>query len=278
MPARNNLFYSHKVLPRESTASPAWPDSGKTENHYIGSKIETSLFMGKKPQMITQIYSIQTVEEALDCVDAGADRIGVAIDTGMNLPAQVSEEKCKQIFEAVGNKVVKVLIVVTRSGEEVYGPLSRLCPEIIHICGNEYFATPEFVKKAKELCPDVQVLQAIPMTGPEAVQQAVYYADFCDMLILDSVDPKIAGIGAAGITHDWALDAEIIKKVACPVILAGGLGPENVAEAIKMVRPYGVDSFTKTSDKLPDGSSRKNPEKVRLFIKNAKEAAAELGL
>lgn len=228
--------------------------------------------------MITQIYSIQTAEEALDCVAAGADRIGIAIDTGVSLPAQVSEEECKLIFEAVGSKAVKVLIVVTRSAEEVYGPLSRLRPDIIHICGNEYFATPEFVKKAKEIYPSVKVLQAIPMTGPEAVEMAIHYAEYCDILILDSVDPKIAGIGAAGITHDWALDAEIVKKVACPVILAGGLGPENVAEAIKQVRPFGVDSFTKTSDKFPDGSSRKNPEKVRLFIKNAKEAAAGLGL
>ncbi len=228
--------------------------------------------------MITQIYSIQSAEEALECVNAGADRIGVAIDTGVSLPAQVSEETCQQIFAAVGNKADRVLIAVTRSGEEVYGPLTRLQPEIIHICGNEYFATPEFVQKAKELCPGVKVLQAIAMTGPDAVDQAVYFAGFCDMLILDSVNPKIAGIGAAGITHDWALDAEIVKRVSCPVILAGGLGPENVAEAIRVVRPHGVDSFTKTSDKLPDGSSRKNPEKVRLFVLNAKAAAAELGL
>lgn len=228
--------------------------------------------------MITQIYSIQTADEALDCITAGADRIGVGIDTGVSLPAQVSEEVCKDIFTAIGNKAVRVLIAVTRSGEEVYGALSRLRPEIIHICGNEYFATPEFVKKAKELCPGVKVLQAIAVTGPEAVDRAVYFAEFCDMLILDSVDPNIAGIGAAGITHDWALDAEIVKKVACPVILAGGLGPENVAEAIRVVKPFGVDSFTKTSDKLPDGSSRKNPAKVRLFIQNAKAAAAELGI
>ena len=228
--------------------------------------------------MITQIYSIQTVEEALACVEAGADRIGVAIDTGVSLPAQVSEEQCCQIFKAVGNRAVKVLIVVTRSGEEVYAPLARIRPDVIHICGNEYFATPEFVKKAKEICPGVEVLQAIPMTGPEAVDQAVYYAGFCDMLILDSVDPKIAGIGAAGITHDWSWDAEIVKKVDRRVILAGGLGPENVAQAIEAVRPWGVDSFTKTSDKFADGSSHKNPEKVRLFVKNAKEAAARLGL
>lgn len=228
--------------------------------------------------MITQIYSIQTVAEALACIEAGADRIGVAVDTGMNLPAQVSIEKCQEIFDAVGDKVVKVLIAVTKTGDEVFGLLSFLRPQVIHICGNEFFSTPEFVSKAKELCPGVDVLQAIPMTGPESIDQALHFAKFCDMLILDSVDPKIAGIGAAGITHDWALDAEIVRKVSCRVILAGGLGPDNVAEAIITVRPWGVDSFTKTSDRLADGSTRKNPEKVRLFVKNARAAASDLGL
>lgn len=228
--------------------------------------------------MITQIYSIQTVEEALACIEAGADRIGVAIDTGMSLPAQVSEKKCLDIFNSIGNKAAKVLIVVTETDEAIYGPLSRLHPDVIHICGNDYFATPEFVGKAKELCPGVEVLQAIPMTGPEAIEQALYYAEFCDILILDSVDPKIAGIGAAGITHDWTWDAEIVRRAHCRVILAGGLGPDNVAEAIRVVRPWGVDSFTKTSDRLPDGRTKKNPEKVRLFIQNAKAAAEELGL
>jgi phosphoribosylanthranilate isomerase len=227
--------------------------------------------------MITQIYSIQTVAEALACVEAGVDRIGVAVDTGMSLPAQVSEAKCQEIFAAIGQKATKVLIVITKTGEEVYGPLARLHPDVIHICGNDFFATPEFVAKAKELCPGLEVLQAIPMTGPEAVDQALHFAEFCDLIILDSVDPNIAGIGAAGITHDWSLDAEIVRRAHCRVILAGGLGPDNVAEAIRIVRPWGVDSFTRTSDKLPDGNSRKNPEKIRLFVKNAQAAAAELG-
>lgn len=226
--------------------------------------------------MITQIYSIQNEEEALLCANVGADRIGVAIDTGMSLPAQVSEENCKKIFNAVDGLVTKVLIVVTKTGEEIYGPLERLKPDVIHICGNEFFATPEFVSKAKDICPGVEVMQAVAMTGPEAIDDALRFAQFCDIIILDSVDPKIAGIGAAGITHDWSLSAEIVKKVPCRVILAGGLSPDNVYDAIKTVRPWGVDSFTKTSVKLSNGESRKDSEKVRLFVANAKRAAEEL--
>lgn len=222
--------------------------------------------------MITQIYSIQTVEEALDCIEAGADYIGLAIDTGVNLPNQVSLEKAKEIYDAIGDKAKKVLICVTKSDEPLYEPIRYLKPDVIHLCGYDYYATEEFVRKVKQLQPGIEVLQAIGVEDESAIQQAVYYSNFCDTLILDSVDRNINGIGAAGFTNDWDIDAEIVKQARCKVILAGGLSPDNVREAILKVKPWGVDSFTRTSDILPDGTSRKNKEKVKAFIDNAKEA------
>ena len=224
--------------------------------------------------MITQIYSIQTVEEAIDCIEAGADYVGLAIDTGVNLPNQVSLEKAKEIFDAIGDKAKKVLIVVTRSDEPLYEPIDYLKPDVIHLCGYEYRATKEFVEKIKQLHPGIEVLQAIGVEDESAIEEAIYYSSFCDTIILDSVDRNINGIGAAGFTNDWDIDAEIVRQSKCKVILAGGLSPDNVKEAILKVRPWGVDSFTKTSDILPDGTSRKNKEKVKEFIQNAKEAFA----
>jgi len=231
--------------------------------------------------MITQIYSIQTVQEALDCVAAGADYIGVAAATHMHLPAEVHLEVGLEIFAAIGSQAKKVALTVADSPEPIYRVIEQLKPDVIHVCGNQFYATPEFAQTVRQLHKGLEVLQAIPVTGPEAILQAEHYARFCDTIILDSVDPKIAGIGAAGIVHDWAVSAEIcrrLEKLGCNVILAGGLGPENVAEAIRQVRPWGVDSFTKTSTKLADGSSRKDPALVRLFIERAKETAKELGI
>ena len=226
--------------------------------------------------MITQIYSIQTVQEALDCVDAGADYIGLSIDTGVNLPSQVTLEKAKEIFEAIGDKAKKVLICVTKSDEPLYEPVRFLKPDVIHLCGYDYYATPEFVKKIKEVSPGIKVLQAIGIEDESSIEQAIYYSTFVDTLILDSVDRNINGIGAAGFTNNWDIDAEIVKKAHCKVILAGGLSPDNVHDAIIKVRPWGVDSFTKTSDKLPDGTTRKNKEKVKAFIDNAHKAFKEI--
>lgn len=221
-----------------------------------------------------QIYSIQTVEEALQCVQAGAEAIGVAVATGANLPAEVPEATCAEIFAALEGRAQRVLLVVTQTEEETVEYVRRLQPDILQLCGNRLPATPEFAAQCRAVRPGLRVLQAVGVDGQEAIDRAKYFAGFCDMLILDSIAPGIAGIGAAGRTHDWSIDAEIVRSVPCPVVLAGGLDAENVRTAIEAVRPWGVDSFTRTSDRLPDGGSRKNIEKVRAFVQAAHEAFA----
>lgn len=221
-----------------------------------------------------QIYSIQTVEEALQCVQAGAEAIGVAVATGANLPAEVPEATCAEIFAALEGRAQRVLLVVTQTEEETVEYVRRLQPDILQLCGNRLPATPEFAAQCRAVRPGLRVLQAVGVDGQEAIDRAKYFAGFCDMLILDSIAPGIAGIGAAGRTHDWSIDAEIVRSVPCPVVLAGGLDAKNVRAAIEAVRPWGVDSFTRTSDRLPDGGSRKNIEKVRAFVQAAREAFA----
>lgn len=221
-----------------------------------------------------QIYSIQTVEEALQCVQAGAEAIGVAVATGANLPAEVPEATCAEIFAALEGRAQRVLLVVTQTEEETVEYVRRLQPDILQLCGNLLPATPEFAAQCRAVRPGLRVLQAVGVDGPEAIDRTKYFAGFCDMLILDSIAPGIAGIGAAGRTHDWSIDAEIVRSVPCHVVLAGGLDAENVRAAIEAVRPWGVDSFTRTSDRLPDGGSRKNIEKVRAFVQAAREAFA----
>ena len=65
------------------------------------------------------------------------------------------------------------------------------------------------------------------------------------MLLLDSHRPGDVQIGALGVTHSWEIDRKIIESVHIPVIIAGGLGPDNVVDAIRMARPAGVNSKTK---------------------------------
>ena len=110
---------------------------------------------------------------------------------------------------------------------------------------------------------------AIPVNGTGAVELARRYAPVADFLILDTDVSHINGIGASGETHDWSISRKIVEAVDVPVILAGGLSPENVRDAIKAVGPYGVDSLTHTNLPLEGGGFRKDMDKIQRFVENA---------
>ncbi|MBU6473732.1 MAG: phosphoribosylanthranilate isomerase, partial [Alphaproteobacteria bacterium] len=96
-------------------------------------------------------------------------------------------------------------------------------------------------------------------------------ARLADYLILDSGSTKSPVTGATGQPHDWNISARIVAESPVPVVLAGGLSPENVAEAVRIVRPWAVDSFTRTD--RPGQRGVKDPERVRAFARNARAAA-----
>jgi phosphoribosylanthranilate isomerase len=87
-------------------------------------------------------------------------------------------------------------------------------------------------------------------------------------LLLDTKHPDTGVVGATGHTHDWSISADIVNSLDITVVLAGGLGPENVRDAIAAVRPFGVDSETRTS--LESDRRRKDIAKVEAFISLAR--------
>jgi len=111
-------------------------------------------------------------------------------------------------------------------------------------------------------------MRSIPAVGDESIVVAKSYDGIADMLLLDSHGPGDIQIGALGVIHSWEIDRKIVESVRIPVIIAGGLGPDNVIDAIREVQPTGVDSKTKT-DK-DDGSHMKDLQKVRRFVARAK--------
>ena len=221
--------------------------------------------------MKAQIYSIISVEEGLACIEAGADHIGVLVQQeGWDCPCAASIDTAKAIFDAIGDKAVKVLIPATNEEDLIIDFVLKTGPDVVHLSG-AYKSNPAFVKKLKTVDPNIKIMQAIGVIGKESVDEAHKLAPYADLLLLDTMIPNShGGIGAIGKPHDWSLDKEIVDSVSIPVIIAGGLGPDNVVDAIRTVRPYGVDSLTKTSIKDENGKLLcKDIEKVREFCKLA---------
>lgn len=104
--------------------------------------------------------------------------------------------------------------------------------------------------------PGISLVQVIHVTGEESVDEAKAVAQQVDAILLDSGNQKLAvkELGGTGRTHDWTLSRKIREAVNVPIFLAGGLKPENVADAVRSVEPFGLDlcSGVRTDGKLDE--------------------------
>jgi phosphoribosylanthranilate isomerase len=219
--------------------------------------------------VIVQLYTMQSAEEAIACVDAGADHVGITPPQG--LPGELpSLEAMREIVDAVGDRARVVALTVSMDVAFIEEMVRVVRPAILHLCPLASAVTPAHVRALRARLPGIPVMQAVSVTGPESVEEAQAYAEVADYLILDTQAPDIPGVGASGATHDWSVSRRIVEAVRVPVVLAGGLSPENVADAVRAVRPWGVDSLTHTNRPLDGGGFRKDIERVAAFVAAAK--------
>lgn len=225
--------------------------------------------------MIVQIYTVQSPGEARDVADAGADHVGVTI-SDRGLPGEVDLHRGREIVDSLRGIATSVALTVDTDPLAVRAFVAAVRPDILHLCGDTTRLPPSAVSDLKAWLEDrswgTAVMQAIPIAGPEAVGEARRFARHVDWLILDSVSDHVEGIGAAGTTHDWSISRAIVEESRVPVILAGGLGPDNVADAVAQVRPAGVDSLTRTNRARPGGGFDKDIDAVRRFASEARRA------
>lgn len=215
-----------------------------------------------------QIYTMQSVAEAAAVASLGVDHLGVT-PSDRGLPGEVTLEVAAEICRSVAGVVTSVALTVEPDLVDIERMVRAVRPDLLHLCGPPGAVGPEAVGDLRRALPDVGIMQAVAVTGSEAIDTAKAYETVADFLLLDSVDPEIPGVGAAGTIHDWEVSAAIVSAVQTPVILAGGLSPENVAAAVRLVAPWGVDSLTHTNRPLSHGGFRKDLDQVRRFVEAA---------
>jgi len=124
---------------------------------------------------------------------------------------------------------------------------------------------PAELDAVRDALPYLKIVKAVHVTDVSAIETARRYEPYADALLLDTRTRE--RLGGTGIPHDWNISAKIVADSAIPVILAGGLTPENVRAAIRKVRPYGVDVHTGVKK---DGV--RNPERTLAFAREARNA------
>ena len=217
--------------------------------------------------MLVQIYEISSPEEAIALGGLGVDHIGVLIGEG-EFPRERTIDQARLIFSAIPASSKGVALLLSADVRFIEHVISELKPTILHLGASTDLLTPSTVRELKKQCRSLIVMRSIPVVGEESIAIAKSYDGVADMLLLDSHRAGDRQIGALGITHSWEIDRKIVESVRIPATIAGGLGPDNVIDAIRAVQPAGVDSKTKTD--RDDGSDTKDLQKIRRFVTQAK--------
>ncbi|MBU4202015.1 MAG: phosphoribosylanthranilate isomerase [Candidatus Altiarchaeales archaeon] len=206
--------------------------------------------------MRVKICGITRKEDALLVAGLGADAIGIV--NVRESKRFTSLEKAKEIFHSVPPFVSRVIVIAPANLDEVRR-VEETGADHIQLHGEE---SPEFVKEIRENS-GLKIIKQIPVVDENSIEAARIYSSLVDAILLDT---KVRDtMGGTGKTHDWSISRKIVESVDKPVILAGGLNPDNVAEAIKGIGPYAVDIASGVEAEL----GIKDPEKVRRFIQNA---------
>ena len=192
--------------------------------------------------MRVKICGIRNETELEIAVNAGADAVGFLV--GQRFPSQdfILPEKAARLTALLPPFVTPVLVTHLTDPREILEIVEKTGIITIQLHGG---SLPEQLPPLREYLGSTAKLIAALHVGtlPDEVSPLpAPYEPLADAFLLDSHDPVSGKVGGTGKTHNWQNSARITASVRRPVILAGGLAPDNVAEAVRTVRPYAVDA------------------------------------
>jgi len=201
---------------------------------------------------MVKVCGITNPEDASVAAEAGADAIGLLFAES---PRRVSVERAREISAAIPQGVLKVGVFVDEEPGEVLRIAREAGLDLAQLHGDE---SPEMVAEVRD--GGLRVMKALRVRNAESLAEIESYE--ADLFLLDAYSEKARG--GTGTRFDWGLAKSLVERGN--IVVSGGLGPENVREAIEFFEPYGVDA----SSSLEDAPGKKNHERVRRFVSAAK--------
>jgi phosphoribosylanthranilate isomerase len=210
-----------------------------------------------------QIAGVSSLDEAMFCAQAGVDAVGFTLEVPGGIHDGLTWERAASIIQKLPGRIWKVAITYLKSFEEISHLIDVVRPDAVQFHGGISAQHLSFFRKKYST---IKTIGRVTVLNEDSIALAAGFDSMLwDCIILDSMDPITGRLGATGIPHDWSLSSRIVKNSVLPVILAGGLTPENVVQAIITVMPAGVDAHTGVEDS--DGS--RNLGKIEAFAKAA---------
>lgn len=186
-----------------------------------------------------KICCIGSVEEAKQSIRYGASALGLVSEMS-NGSSLVSEGLIAQVASMIPPGVSSFLLTSKSDTLAIVAQQRRLGVNAIQICDRLQYGTHDDLRQA---LPGIAIIQSISVTAEESIKEALFVAPHVSALVLNASNSSLETkeLGATEQLHNWEISKRIRELVDVPIFLAGGLTPDNVADAIQIVQPFGVD-------------------------------------
>jgi phosphoribosylanthranilate isomerase len=253
-------------------------------------------------KVLIQIYEIQRPDEAADMVELGVDHIGSVLLSNENWKSKSIKDTIDTVHE---HGAQSSLIPLFNNQDTVFRAMDYYRPDMVHFCealvmpkGMESCVyNPDIMKhlinlqvNIREKFPQIKIIRSIPIAPPgfaeriPSLKLAEFFEPVSDFFLTDTFmilgkniheQPVEGFVGITGRICDWNIASSLVANSRIPVILAGGISPENACDGILKVRPAGVDSCTLTNKINNNGTIvrfKKDQEKVKRFVAAVRNA------
>ncbi|MDY6950897.1 MAG: hypothetical protein SWE60_05255 [Thermodesulfobacteriota bacterium] len=241
-----------------------------------------------------QIYEIQDPWEAEAVIALGVDRVGSVVLSAETWKVPAIKEA---IVASKKARVKHSLIPLFETKDALSRVIDYYRPDVVHFCQSltddhgrllSFQGHLKLQMWTRERFPEVEVMRSIPVHTPNGqaalptLEIAKHFEKASDCFLTDTwvrEEPVEGYIGITGQTCDWGVAGALVGSTRIPVILAGGLSPDNVYKGIMATKPFGVDSCTRTNAGDRKGNAirfKKDLEKVKAFVAEARRAENDL--
>ncbi|MCD6207727.1 MAG: phosphoribosylanthranilate isomerase [Methanosarcinales archaeon] len=220
----------------------------------------------------TKICGNRNPEDLDYAIACGADAVGFITDVPVKSPRKIDSETAKDLIKRVPVFVDSVIVIMPEDLDSAVALIRKTRPTVVQIHND--LPDAELAKLASTVDP-VKLIKTIAIpdgAGPEIADRVISrihkLTGIADAILLDTSTTSRTGntstgarSGGTGKVHDWRISAEIVRRSRLPIILAGGLTPDNVSDAIRKVCPYAVDTASGV-----ETDKRRDCDKVKRFI------------
>jgi len=222
-------------------------------------------FQSNIESLFVKVCCIASVEEAKLAINSGATALGL-VGPMPSGPGIIDDTLIQQIVHSLDSSVETFLLTSETEAVKIIEHHSRTGTSTIQLVDE---VKHETYQKIKHALPEVKLVQVIHVQDETSIKKAIAIENYVDAILLDSGNPNldVKELGGTGRTHNWNISKRIVESVSIPVILAGGLNSNNVAQAMQVVQAFGLDlcSGVRTNKRL-------NKHKLRAFFNAVRNA------